>query len=208
MSYGKVILDPVELSMLYQEPVFVNDTRVVLGTSRIFQEYLGAVEFTEGRTLSKGSTIEIKLNFPRYVLDRTPRRNWFQIALSAEEDPLLADPLGCKARYKGFFPGILDKSKFRPAQFILEDEPRYASIGYALFIYDSTDYQVFLDGVANLLGGYLNRGRAIVTDQFGNKILVSSESNQPMLLIPVSLLVGGKDYICKTWDKILTGSSW
>ena len=208
MSYGKVVLDPVELNMLYQEPVFVDDQRVVLKDSRSFQEYLGAIEFDEGRAVSKGSKIEIKLNFPRYVPDRTPRQNWFQIALSAEENPLLADPLGCKARYKGFLPGTLDKPKLRPAQFMIEDQPRYTSINYALFIYDSADYQVFLEGVANLLGGYLNRGKAVVSDQFGNKVMVSDESNQPMLLIPVSLLVGGKDYVCKTWDKILTGASW
>ena len=203
MSYDKVVLDPVELNMLYQEPVFVNDERIILEKSRYFQEYLGAIDFDEGRTISKGGTVEIKLNFPRHIPNRQPRQNWFQVALSANENPLLADPLGCKARYKGFLPCVLDVPKFRLAQFMMEDEPRYAAANYALFIYDSADYQTFLEGVTNLLGGYLNRRKAVVSDQFGNKILVSDKSDQPMLLIPVSLLVGGKDYVCKTWEGLL-----
>ncbi len=200
--YDKVVLDPVELAMLYQEPVFVDD-RVVLGESRKFQEYLGAIEYEEGRAVSKGSTLEVKLNFPRYIPNRMPRQNWFQVALSAKENPLLADPLGCKARYKGFLPGILEKPKYGPAQFLLEDNPRCAAINYTLFIYDSADYRIFLEGVTNLLGGYLNRGKAAVSDLSGNKIMVSDESKQPMLLIPASLLVGGKEHVYKTWESLL-----
>ena len=204
--YDKVVLPPIDISNLYNEPISIDDAgnRVRLERHRKFQEYLGAIDFDEGRAISKGNMISIIINLPRHLPNRKPYKNWFQIALSAEENPLLADPLGCAARYKGVLPGVLNMPRLLPAEFVLEDNPRCMPANYALFIYDSADYSSFLEGVTRLIGGYINRGRTVVSDQFGNKILVSTnDSSQPMLLIPVSLLIGGKEHVCKTWENIL-----
>ena len=57
----------------------------------------------------------------------------------------------------------------------------------------------------DLLGGYLDRGQAVVADKHGNKVLVSDDLKQPMLLIPISLVIGGLDYIYNAWDRLLNG---
>lgn len=218
--YDKVHLDPVQAEMIYKEPVlFEKDGRLILKTARIFQEFLGAADFKEGRVSTKGSTVEVNLDFPSYVPSNEPLQNWFQVALFTDKDSVLADPLNCKARYKGALPGTLriqrpveyafeDAPKTEipetlPATFIFEDEPRRVPVDYMLFVYDSADYQAFWEGVHDLLGGYLDRGKAVVSDNRGNKILVSDDVGQPMLLIPISLLIGGLEYIYSTWDKIL-----
>lgn len=202
--YDKAILlsepDAVEL---YREPLFKNvEGRIILQTSRLFQEYLGSVNSEEGTVVSKGKQLKINLNFPGWVPDQEPVLNWFQIALKAE-NPMLADPLGCKARYKGVLPGYLDiREDEELSEFILEENPRCAPVNYALFIYDRADYKAFLEGVSKLLGGYLDRGRTVVSDALGNRIMVSDDSAQPMLLVPTSLLVGGKEYVVMTWESL------
>lgn len=202
--YDKVVLNPTEAEIIYKEPVSIDETgRVILKTARMFQEFLGAANFTEGRTISKGEILEVDLDFPRYVPVRKPLQNWFQVALLNGNETLVADPLGCSARYKGFLPGVFGTLHDGSVRFSLEDEPKDSYINYVLFVYDSADYQAFLEGVTSLLGGYLDRGKAVVADSYGNKILVSDESKQPMLLIPVTLLIGGKDYISTTWEKVI-----
>ena len=205
--YDKVFLDFADAIALYREPLhFTQDgRRIVLRTVRLFQEYLGVNRTEEGTILSKGKQVRINLNFPGYVPENEPVLNWFQVALK-QDNPMLADPLGCKARYKGVMPGYLHIREILdiPSEFILEDEPRYTdSVNYALFIYDRADYADFLEGVNKLLGGCLNHDRLVVSDSSGNKILVSDETAQPMLLIPCSLLIGGKDHVALTWDSCL-----
>lgn len=225
--YDKVVLDPVEAEMIYKEPVsFDKDGRLTLKTARIFQEFLGAADYKEGRVSTKGHTIEVNLDFPRYVPAKKPLQNWFQVVLFGEKDSILVDPLNCSARYKGALPGILEiqqpvefilEENFEedkhvssipepyPATFIFCDDPRRAMVDYMLFIYDSADYRAFWEGVHSLLGGYLDRGQAVVSDKRGNKILVSDDVKQPMLLIPISLVVGGLNYIYSAWDRLLGG---
>ncbi len=208
MMYDKVLLNEQQLTDLYREPLSLDDNaRVILKTAREFQEYLGAIAFSEkDKVISKGKKLEVNLNFPTWLPRREPLLNWFQIALKAE-NPMLADPLGCKARYKGMLPGnfYIRESTEAPSEFYLEAMPRYAPVNYALFIYDSAEYQAFLDGVGRLLGGYLNHGRTVVSDTLGNKILVSDDSAQPMLLVPISLLIGGKDHVVTTWENLFKG---
>lgn len=223
--YDKVFLDPVEAEMIYKEPVlFEKEGRITLKTARIFQEFLGAADFKEGRVSTKGHSIEVNLDFPCYVPSNKPLQNWFQVALFNEKDSILADPLRCSARYKGALPGILEIQQ--PVEFIIEgkiienvqtpaipepypatfifcDDPRRAMVDYMLFVYDSADYQAFWEGVHDLLGGYLDRGQAVVSDSRGNKLLVSDDVKQPMLLIPISLVVGGLNYIYNAWDRLL-----
>ena len=226
--YDKVYLDPVEAEMIYKEKVsFDKEGRITLKTARIFQEFLGAADFQEGRVSQKGHSIEVNLDFPRYVPANRPLQNWFQVALHTEKDLALVDPLNCSARYKGALPGTLfiqrpvefvfeenfdeDTSKLEfpepyPSTFVFRDDPRKDLVDYMLFIYDSADYQAFWEGVHNLLGGYLDRGQAVVSDNRGNKLLVSDDTKQPMLLIPISLVVGGLNYIYNSWDRLLNGS--
>lgn len=225
--YNKLFLDPVQSEMIYKEPIVIEKPgRIILKTARRFQEILGAVDYQEGRAISKGHTVEVNLDFPSYVPMSNPPQNWFQVALFTERNSILADPLNCSARYKGALPGrlliqepiefafedvsIKEDPKVKtqepyPATFVFEDDPHHVVVDYMLFIYDSADYQLFLEGVHNLLGGYLNRGKAVVADNRGNKVLVSDEDKQPMLLIPISLLIGGLEYIYNAWDRILNG---
>lgn len=205
MTHEKaLLLSEGDAMTLYREPLHKNEEgRIILRTSRIFQEYLGSLNSEEGTVVSKGKQVKINLNFPGWVPDRTPVLNWFQLALKTE-NPMLADPLGCEARYKGMLPGYLHIREVLdiPSEFILEENPRYSPVNYALFIYDSADYEVFLTGVSKLLGGYLDRGRTVVSDALGNKILVSDDSAQPMLLVPTSLLIGGKEHVVMTWESL------
>lgn len=225
--YDKVHLDPVEAEMIYKEPVsFDQEGRIILKTARIFQEFLGAADFKEGRVSQKGHSIEVNLDFPSYVPAKKPLQNWFQVALHTEKDLVLADPLNCSARYKGALPGTLyiqrpiefvlgdeprehtstlEFSEPYPSTFVFRDDPRKDLVDYMLFIYDSADYRAFWEGVHNLLGGYLDRGQAVVSDNRGNKLLVSDDAKQPMLLIPISLVVGGLNYIYNSWDRLLSG---
>lgn len=221
--YSKVVLTLEQSEKLYKEPVVEGvNGRIILKTSRDFQEYLEVKDFGDGRAISKGEVLRVDLDFPNYVPLRDPLQNWFQVALSDKSD-ILVDPLDCSARYKGALPGILclqdpppitfeeDKRggrkyyvpKTPTVTFVLEDDPAEQMADYMLFIYDSADYNAFIDGVANLLGGSLNKGRTVVSDPYGNKVMVSDNSAQPMLLIPISLLIGGRDYIYDTWEHIL-----
>lgn len=202
--YGKVPLNPVEAEIIYQEPIEINeDSLIMLETPRAFQEFLGMINFCDGRTISKGETKEIYLVFPDYVPLKRPLKNWFQIALLSGKETLVADPLGCSARYKGFLPGTLATSSLGFHRFTLEDEPSDIPFDYVLFIYDSADYQAFLEGVNQFFEDHFNLGKNAIEDNYGNHILVSDESKQPMLLVPVQLLTGGKEYICTTWEYIL-----
>ena len=202
--YGKVPLNPVEAEIIYQEPIEVTeDNLTMLETPRVFQEFLGIANFSDGSAVTKGEIKEIYLVFPAHVPLKRPLRNWFQIAMLSGKETLVADPLGCSARYKGFLPGNLEISRLGFHKFILEDEPKDMPIDYVLFIYDSADYQAFLEGINKFFEEHFSRGKKAVEDVYGNHILVSDESRQPMLLIPVQLLTGGKEYICTTWEYIL-----
>lgn len=227
--YDKVHLSLNDAEVIYKEPVIAERRgRIILQTARVFQEFLGAADYKEGRVSTKGHSMEVNLDFPNFVPANEPLKNWFQVALFANNKSVLADPLNCSARYKGALPGrlliqepvdfILDEnfeegtSKVTvpepfPAIFEFCEDPKHSSLlpDYMLFIYDSADYRAFWEGVHSLLGGYLDRGKAVVSDKYGNKILVSDDTKQPMLLIPISLLIGGLDYIYNVWDKILNG---
>lgn len=202
--YSKVVLNPVEAEIIYKEPIQIDEEGyVMLETPRVFQEFLGVISFSDGCAISKGQTKEIYLAFPDHIPCKRPLKNWFQIALLSGEETLVADPLGCSARYKGFLPGMLQSSTLGFHKFILEDEPRAIPIDYVLFIYDSADYQAFLEGVNKFFEDHYNHGKNAIQDHYGNHILVSDESKQPMILVPVQLLIGGKEYICTTWEYIL-----
>lgn len=220
--YDKVFLSSIQAEKIYKEPVsFEKEGRIILKTARIFQEFLGAADYKEGRVSTKGHSVEVNLDFPRFVPYDEPLRNWFQVALFREGDTVLADPLKCSARYKGALPGVLNIQQpiefafegapevqvpdILPATFVFRDDPRHETVDYMLFVYDSADYQAFWEGVHDLLGGYLDRGKAVVSDNRGNKILVSDDTKQPMLLIPISLVIGGLEYIYNKWDVILNG---
>lgn len=223
--YDKVFLTHKQAEEIYKEPVsFEKEGRIILKTARIFQEFLGAVDYKEGRVSTKGQSIEVNLDFPTFVPLNEPLQNWFQVALHTQNNSILADPLNCSARYKGALPGILQIQRpvefilgddFEeeittppepyPATFVFCDEPRREMVDYMLFVYDSADYRAFWEGVHSLLGGYLDRGQAVVADKHGNKVLVSDDLKQPMLLIPISLVIGGLDYIYNAWDRLLNG---
>ena len=225
--YDKVFLSLTQAEEIYKEEVIAGkEGRIILKTARLFQEFLGAADYKEGRVSTKGHTIEVNLDFPSFVPRNNPLQNWFQVALHTEKKNVLADPLNCSARYKGALPGILEIQ--RPVEFVSEDnlgesvhitnvpepypstfvfcdDPRRAMVDYMLFVYDSADYRAFWEGVHDLLGGYLDRGQAVVADKHGNKVLVSDDLKQPMLLIPISLVIGGLDYIYNAWDRLLNG---
>lgn len=206
--YEKVVLTEGEAKNLYREDLIMSDDgRITFRKERYFQEFLGALSFDkESRVVSKGKIVRVGLNFPGHLPLRDPLENWFQVALRPSEIEI-ADPINCSARYTGFLPGTFvkrDLLKGERSEFYFEDEPRGAVINYALFIYDRADYGSFLDAVEKVLESYLNGGKSLVKDGRGNTVLVSDQAtDQAMLLVPVSLLVGGKDYIVEVWDKVL-----
>lgn len=207
MLYEKVVLTVAELRELYREDLILGDDgRMIFRKARFFQEYLGAIAMTgDSRVISKGKHFKVEMNFPGYLPARDPAQNWFQIALGADEKKL-SDLLNCEARYKGFLPGtfLYHKAADVPGEFIFEDEPRFADINYALFIYDSANYSEFREKVERVLCNFLGRGKSVVSDSFGNHILVSDDStSQPMLLVPIGLLVGGREYVCNAWEATL-----
>lgn len=195
--YDKVFLNAVMASQVYKESVKVtNNGKVVLRAIRPFREYFGQTtsEEEEGIVILKGRQVGVHLSFPGWVPKKDPLENWFQIALKTE-NPLLADPLNCKSRYRGVLPGRLrDGILGIPSEFTLEAEPRYADFDYALFIYDSADYEEFVNGARKLIHGSISNDR---------KILISDSSKQPMLLIPTSFLIGGKDHLTTMWEKLI-----
>ncbi|MBQ9017411.1 hypothetical protein IJ103_04235 [Candidatus Saccharibacteria bacterium] len=208
MLYSKVVLSQDELSQLYRERLMMDDSgRIVFGQPRLFTEFLGALSIGSSKVISKGEKFIVTLNFPGHLPVREPVENWYQVAMKTPET-LISDPINCRARYKGFLPGFLSKypkGEGRYSVFYLEDEPRFAECNYILFIYDRADYGDFVDAVDSLLESVLRtRGNSIYRDTFGNSLMVSDElTDQPMLLVPMSLVIGGKEYICEAWDKVL-----
>lgn len=224
--YTKVNLSLEENEEIYKEEVEAGTNgRIILKTSRKFQEYLDVMESSDGRAIRKGKVTEVDLNFPKHVPYRQPLQNWFQIVLTSEKDYMMVDPLNCEARYKGALPGVYCKPREVPqllfedefgvgisksytpgephATFIFEDDPTHGMVNYLLFIYDSADYQAFTEGVTNLLGGSLKKRSATISDEYDNKVMVSDNLAQPMLLIPISLVIGGHEYVYKAWQQII-----
>lgn len=203
--YTKVNLTLEENEEIYKEEVVAGlEGRIILKTARKFQEYLDVMNSSDGCAIRKGETTKVDLDFPSSVPYRQPLQNWFQVALASDENCIMVDPLDCKARYKGALPGVYcEPDDKNHATFVFTDEPIYGIANYLLFIYDSADYQAFLQGVTNLLGGGLMRNNAIISDEYGNKIMVSDNSAQPMLLIPISLIIGGHEYVYNAWQLIV-----
>ena len=228
--YTKVDLTLKENEEIYKEEVVAGRKgRIILKTARKFQEYLDVMNSSDGCAIRKGDITEVDLDFPSSVPDRHPLQNWFQVALASEGKCAIVDPLDCEARYKGALPGVYCKPSEIPqtlfednfelgtseihtpeekphATFVFKDVPIYGMVNYLLFIYDSADYQTFLRGVTNLLGGSLMRHNATISDEYGNKIMVSDNSAQPMLLMPISLIIGGYEYVYQAWTRILKKS--
>ena len=197
-----VLLSEADAVAMYREPIHINksDGRIVLRTARLFQEYLGMVGSKEGTMVIKGKRVRVNLNFPNFLPDQKPMLNWFQMALKKDIPLPLADPLGCKARYMGMLPGYFHLREILdiPSEFVLQENPRCETVNYALFIYDRADYSEFLEGVTKFLEGHLHGEQTK-----GDKILVADDTAQPMILIPTNLLIGGKEYLAKTWESLV-----
>ena len=88
---------------------------------------------------------------------------------------------------------------------VMEDDPCFEFTDYLLLIYDRANYNSFIYEVQSLLERRLRTsfGR-VVRDIEGNTIMVSdSVTDQAMMLMPIDLLPGGKDYVSQKWKEVI-----
>lgn len=207
--YDKVVLMNDEARKLYREDLILGeDGRIVFRKRRRFQEFLGASSFEDSSCIiTKGSWAKFGLELPGYIPVREPLLNWFQVAMRGST---FRDPLGLEARYKGFLPVrlTLDEPRLfreRTGMIIVEDDPSLEFVDYVLLIYDRANYSSFIYEVQSLLERRLRTsfGR-VVRDIEGNTIMVSdSVTDQAMMLMPIDLLPGGKDYVSQKWREVI-----
>lgn len=187
----KVHLDVFQLRELYRESFVVRGNRLIFTQPRSFQEYLGVYESSDGsKVIRKGKNISVGINLPVDLPKTEPKQlNWMEIALARGEE--VANPLSCRAKHLGFFPGrFRAESPF--SELFVEDIPRLTEVNYALFIYCGVDYSVFVNSVENFIGKRTHVG-----------VLISKEiMGQSMMLVPLDLLIGGREYICDLWNKL------
>jgi len=207
--YDKVVLTNDEVHKLYREDLILGeDGRIVFRKRRRFQEFLGASSFEDSSCMiTKGPWVKFGLELPGYIPVREPLLNWFQVAMRGST---FRDPLGLEARYKGFLPVrlTLDEPRLfreRTGMIIVEDDPSLEFVDYVLLIYDRANYSSFIYEVQVLLEKHLRMsfGR-VVRDMEGNTIMVSdSITDQAMMLMPIDLLPGGKDYVSQKWKEVI-----
>ncbi|MBR3414499.1 hypothetical protein IKG73_00555 [Candidatus Saccharibacteria bacterium] len=208
--YDKVVLVNDEAHKLYREDLILGeDGRIVFRKRRRFQEFLGASSFEDSSCIiTKGPWVKFGLELPGYIPVREPLQNWFQVAMHSGVD--FRDPLGLEARYKGFLPVrlTLDAPRLlqeRTGMIVMEDDPCFEFTDYLLLIYDRANYNSFIYEVQSLLERRLRTsfGR-VVRDIEGNTIMVSdSVTDQAMMLMPIDLLPGGKDYVSQKWKEVI-----
>lgn len=208
--YDKVNYNVEQLKKLYKESLILNKNgRVLLKKTRSFLECKNPdfVPLSAMHKEDRGKkSLSVTMNFPHWLPLREPKKNWFEVA---KEIPmrsvydLLIDE--CLLDITGMLPGVLGNKKMWsdiPGEFYVVDDPKYSPINYALFMVNSTSSTVFIEEVRNLLADMSDSDNGEICDPYGNKILISTNSTEDMILIPVMLLNGGKDAVAKTWDSI------
>lgn len=204
-----VLYDVERLKKLYKEDLQVSKTgRILFRKTRTFIECKNA-NFDPSTVLQDGKKgkklIQITFNFPRYHLLRDPKKNWFEIAMETGDNPALFDLLGddCPLDITGMILGTLGNRRMWhdvPGEFFMEEEPKSGAINYALFMASSTEQGIFYEDVRALIQTISNSHD--VCDPLDNKILVSVNPTEYMVLVPIMLLNGGKAASIKVWDTV------
>lgn len=199
--HGNVALNGPELYKLYRESfVLARKRRLVFTHKRRFQEVLGAQLESAHKTLKMGQVYNLTLNFPADMPSKN--KNWFEVAFSNHDpDLIIPQPFNCPVDKLGFMVGQLATEPLsKAAEFYFEDRPLAGDVDYAMFIYQ-TEHPRFIKAVEDAL---LAKKPREVMDEEGRRILISSESfrGQSAALVPLTMLVGGKEYACQVWNRM------